>query len=283
VTCACGCCDRELPCGCCDGIRELTRAAVVNTPGLDALAYRVGTHGTFLETMLARLTTHEFADETPPSRPLQGLSARTPDDFSIALLDSWATVGDVLTFYQERIANEGYRRTAVERRSLVELGRLIGYELRPPLSSTAFLAFTIADDPASHQGVTVPVGTRAQSLPPPGGLPASFETSEDLFAKPDWNALPPRTEQPQRIDFMRASFMGSIVLDGVVTTMAAGSVLLFEFGDGPNEQLVRMVTDVKVDAELKRTVVTLGLAPRERALQMLSLYTHLTLPTKLEV
>ena len=33
-------------------------------------------------------------------------------DFSIALLDAWSMAADVLTFYQERIANEAYLRTA---------------------------------------------------------------------------------------------------------------------------------------------------------------------------
>ena len=56
---------------------------------------------------------------------------RDDDDFSIALLDAWATVADVLTFYQERIANEAYLRTATERLSVLELARLIGYQLRP--------------------------------------------------------------------------------------------------------------------------------------------------------
>ena len=45
------------PCGCCAGIEAVTPVALVNRPGLGAIAYRVGTHATFLETMLARLTT----------------------------------------------------------------------------------------------------------------------------------------------------------------------------------------------------------------------------------
>ena len=59
------------------------------------------------------------------------LTTRDADDPAIALLDAWATVADVLTFYQERIANEGYLRTATERRSVLELARLIGYRSGP--------------------------------------------------------------------------------------------------------------------------------------------------------
>jgi len=39
---------------------------------------------------------------------------------------SWATLADVLTFYQERIANELWLRTATERDSLLRLA-LRGY------------------------------------------------------------------------------------------------------------------------------------------------------------
>lgn len=258
-------------CGCCEGTHAAAPASVANPPALDSLAYRVGTHGSFLETMLARLTTHELPGDGPGRRPLQALRTRTPEDPSIALLDAWATVADVLTFYQERIANEGFLRTAIERRSLVELGRLLGYELRPAISSTAYLAFTLADDPASAQGVTIATGARAQSLPPPGGPPASFETAEDLFARPDWNTLLPRTRRPQRIDRIRATFMAAVVLEGAVQTLAAGDLLLFEFDVAEGRQVVRRIVSVTVDQETKLTTVALGLPIRERCLSLASL------------
>jgi hypothetical protein len=96
-------------CGCCEGIEVLVPAFLGNRPGLNALHYRVGTHGSFLESMKARLSSSQYP-------ALQKLTTREGHDASIALLDAWATVADVLTFYQERIANEGYLRTAIERR-----------------------------------------------------------------------------------------------------------------------------------------------------------------------
>ena len=98
----------SLPCNCCEGIVRLTPAVIVNRPGLDAIAYRVGTHASFLATMEVSLSSID---------PLRALRTRLPDDPAIAVLDGWATVADVLTFYQERIANEGYLQTATERRS----------------------------------------------------------------------------------------------------------------------------------------------------------------------
>ena len=41
-------------CGCCEGIEASTPATVFNRPGLSAIAYRVGTHAQFKETMLAQ-------------------------------------------------------------------------------------------------------------------------------------------------------------------------------------------------------------------------------------
>ena len=43
-------------CGCCEGTDAITPQPVANRPGLGVLAYRVGTHATFLETMKARLS-----------------------------------------------------------------------------------------------------------------------------------------------------------------------------------------------------------------------------------
>ena len=116
-------------CGCCEGIETLSPSDIINRPGLTTLAYRVGTHGSFVETMRAQL-----AREDAPA--LVGLTSRANDDPALALLDAWATIADVLTFYQERIANEGYLRTATERRSVLNLARLIGYTLRPGVAAS---------------------------------------------------------------------------------------------------------------------------------------------------
>src|SRR6185436_20539055 len=74
---------------------------------------------------------------------LRKLRTRDDDDFTIALLDSWAMVCDVLAFYQERIANESYLLTATERTSIINLSRLIGYVLRPGVAASTWMAFTL--------------------------------------------------------------------------------------------------------------------------------------------
>ena len=206
MSCTCGC-GGTLPCGCCEGVEILTPSTLGNRPGLNAIEYRVGTHGTFLETMKARLAGSEFSS-------ISALKTRHTSDPSVALLDAWATVGDVLTFHQERIANEGYLRTATERLSVLELARLVGYELRPGVAANAYLAYTLDKPvaipaliekpeltlPPADPLVTIPEGSRAQSIPGPGELPQSFETSDDLVARFAWNNLQVRLNKPQQID-----------------------------------------------------------------------------------
>ncbi len=225
-------------CGCCEGIEQITPVSNVNRPGLSALTYRVGTHATFLETMLARLSTHYLETEpddtssikhplaTRHTHPLHSLLTRDAHDASIAFLDAWATVADVLTFYQERIANEGYLLTATERRSVLELARLLGYQPRPGVSASVYLAYTLDAD----KEVTIPAGSRAQSVPGPDELPQIFETAEDIYAHADWNLLQPRLQKPQTIRAADLLTEGVIYLKGTATNLKTNDPILIDFG-----------------------------------------------------
>lgn len=251
-------------CGCCEGIQVLTPQPTANHPGLSALNYRVGTHGAFLETMKARLTTMTVdvpaadGQTTETLVPLRDLTTRDSSDFSIALLDSWATVADVLTFYQERIVNEGYLRTATERRSILELARLVGYTLRPGVAATVYLAYTIDEDrsvtPPKPFATTIPKGSRSQSVPGPGELPQSFETSDDLEARSEWNALKPRMTRPQTEGSIKTS---GLFLRGIATNLQPNDPLLIDFGKAGEAPTLRRVQQVVVDATNNRTRVTL--------------------------
>src|SRR5262245_39904854 len=125
-------------CGCCEGIGTAAPEPIDNLPGRAALAYRAGTHATFFRAMVARLgqLLGERAAASTGASGADGSLGEVHRTFLLggepeagtALLDGWACIADVLTFYQERIANEGYLRTATERRSVIELGQLTGYQ-----------------------------------------------------------------------------------------------------------------------------------------------------------
>ena len=118
-------------CGCCEGLDVATPAVISNPPGSPAIAYRVGTYLSFKQSMLARLSATDLPALSGPT----GLGTRSNEDFSIALFDAWAVAADVLTFYQERIANESYVRTASERTSFIQIAGLVSYSLQPGVAA----------------------------------------------------------------------------------------------------------------------------------------------------
>jgi hypothetical protein len=243
-SCGCGC--GSSACGCCSGVEPLTPMPTANRAGLSSISYRVGTHSTFLDSMKARLSLHQMPDG---QRPLAALSTRESSDPSVALLDAWATVADVLTFYQERIANEGYIRTALEMRSVYELARLVGYRPRPGVASSVYLAYTI--DPNTKEEVIIPKGARAQSVPGPGELPQSFETSEPLNARASWNELKVRLNQPQQLQTILSK--NRVYFGGVTTGLVPNDLLLAK-ERGSQPQLLR-VLEVLPDAKNDRTLI----------------------------
>ncbi|WP_088888990.1 putative baseplate assembly protein [Leptolyngbya ohadii] len=198
-----------------------------NRPGLSQLAYRIGDYASVRQRLLSQLANLTLEG----IRPLESLTTRSPDDPAIALLDAWAVVADVLTFYQERIINEGYLMTATERRSVLELARAIGYELSPGVAASTFLAFTVEDAAGSAGVATVPQGTQVLSLPiRQDELPQTFETSEPLLARADWNALLPRPTRPQTI----LPSSRSLFLSGTATQLQIGDAVLLRDETDPD-------------------------------------------------
>ena len=255
--CACG----GRGCGCCEGTKSLTPESTANRPGLPALRYRIGTHGSFLQTMKARLSSHVLdsplnasGDNAPqPTRSLAGLRLRDGSDPAIALLDAWATVADVLSFYQERIANEGYLRTATELRSMFELARLVGYQPRPGVAASVYLAYTI--DANTPQEIVVPQGARAQTVPGQDELPQSFETSQNLKARAAWNRLGLRQTEPQQWEDIEGHSL--LYLAGTQTRLKAGDPLLIDRGEPANAPTPWRVLSVEADSQADRTTVTI--------------------------
>ena len=209
-------------CGCCE--EKLPKSKLDNPPGQPMLAYRLDKHSTFLRRMLTNLPGQVIqSGPNKGTRPLTKLTTLAKEDPAIALLDAWATVADVLTFYQERIANEGYLRTATERRSVLELARSIGYELNPGVAASAFLAFTVENAQGAPGYATVNEGTKVMSIPKQDKKPQIFETVEKIEARAEWNALKPRATELKMPDIGAKE----VYLKGITTGLKPGDGLLF--------------------------------------------------------
>jgi hypothetical protein len=246
MSCCSACGQHACACGC--GAPARTPLSLYNRPGLNSLVYRVGTYTDFRATMQMDLSSAALP-------ALAGLRTRELDDPSMALLDAWAIGADVLSFYQERIANEGYLRTATERRSVLELGKLLDYRLRPGVAASVYLAYTI--DPNSRP-VTIPAGSRAQSVPAPGQQMQTFETSDDLDAQNEWNTLQPRLTQPQDLSLDTIAGLNEVWVASIATNLKQNDRLLFQFGDlQTGVSAIRLVQSVDVQQMDQRSHVVL--------------------------
>ena len=183
-------------------------AVVTNPPGQDAIAYRVADFAGFRAALLA-------------GRPgEQELSSFAPaaGDLGLQILEWWAYLGDILTFYNERIASEAYLRTATRRDSLDHLVRVLGYRPRPGIAATGTVA--VLARPGSRAGaLTVPAGLAITSTPSPGVPAQTFETvAPATFTGP--SDIPVTLVPPGGMT------AGAVLLAGVVPGVRTGDRLL---------------------------------------------------------
>jgi hypothetical protein len=172
-------------CGCCAPTAAPMPMVVDNRPGLSAIAYRAGTYSSFLEGALTRIARFTHPQDEDYPWVLRDLHTRASEDYAITLLELWATIADILSFYEERLANESFLRTATRRDSVLRLARLVGYELRPGVAATTQLAFTL--EPKTK--LLLPDRLRVQSVPLDGETPQKFETSRSIWADGRFNRL----------------------------------------------------------------------------------------------
>ena len=160
-----------------------------NLPELTQIAFRAGDFNTIRRALLTPLVAQ--AGQPPLEQSLDAWKASAGSDPSVAdlgvmMAEWWAYLGDILTFYNERIANENYLRTAQLPETPAELIQLLGYRPRPTIGATGSLAALVANSVLPGQTVTLPAGLQFQSKPGPGGAPQTFElASATTIGLPD--------------------------------------------------------------------------------------------------
>ncbi len=106
---------------------------------------------------------------------------RSASDMGMLLVDLFAYLGDISFYYLDRTASECFLDTASERRSVVDLLRLVGYELAGPVAAGADLTLLFTppgggEDPL----VTIPEGATFESTDQGQGAQSFQYTGPEL-------------------------------------------------------------------------------------------------------
>lgn len=165
-----------------DTEREILRALDSIAAGQDALPRQVRTFPETREALIQGLA-------KPGRDALAQWQARGSNDLGVMLLEMWAYVSDLLSFYDERIANESYIRTAQRAISLRRHVELLGYIPAPGVAGSVTLA-AIAE---GRKAVTLPAGTAFRSDAFDDQPPQVFEVTGETFIHPfknEWTIGP---------------------------------------------------------------------------------------------
>jgi hypothetical protein len=87
-------------------------------------------------------------------------SVSDPTDIGVALLETFAYLGDILSFYTDRMASEGFLGTASQRASVLQIASMLGYTPTP--SSAASVSLTLTNNNTSGT-LIIPAGTQVAS------------------------------------------------------------------------------------------------------------------------
>lgn len=224
---------------------------IANRPGLARIDYRIGTYADLRAHLL------DAIDKAPA---LAAWTHRGVDDPAIALLESAAIVGDILTFYQSLYANEAYLRTAQWRESIIDLARLLGYRLAPGLGGEGVFAIGLRKN---AKAVTVSKGFGLKAQLAGSDKPADFEASASITAYPHLSRF--HLYRPRSSAANIASGQRRLEIQAVAGASDAASIAAFKPKAGDRIMLVpdadptgsaEIVVIDKVETVLDRTLIT---------------------------
>ena len=111
---------------------------------------------------------------------------RGESDFGVVLIELFAYVADLLSYYQDRVANEAYLASATQRRSVADLLRLIDYQIDPGLAATVHLHLDASAD-AVVSGAQLPYQFKTAGRP--GEADVTFEVTREFALRAANNAI----------------------------------------------------------------------------------------------
>lgn len=168
----------------------------------------------------------------------------SPNDLGVTLVELFASMGDAVFYYLDRVANESYLETAQERRSVVNLLRLIGYELRPPVAAYADLTLLFNKDAVGP--VQIPKGAAFATTAKATGAAVGFQYVRPTITI-DRSALPTVTYEGK--PYKAFAPLPVVQVDQTVTSEVIGS------SDGSARQRLRLARTPLIDGTLQVTVL----------------------------
>jgi len=212
---------------------------VSNPPFKPFIDYRIGDYNTFRKVMLGLIKKNTLLSEA--------LSFRKSDkkDYGAALVDMWAYLCDILTYYQERRGSESFIRTATLEESVIELLYLVD-SLPRGRSASALVRFVANEKnvPPNGSSVIIPKGFKIRSVPAKGQEAIIFETDESLAVYPDHNLM--------KLDGWRTSFKiergtTQLFLDKVYPELTIGDLIMIN--DDKSIDVIRIGSKVDKDGK----------------------------------
>lgn len=249
-----------------------------NLPQRGDIAFRLGTSRQFYRELLARLRVASSAGPDGARQvPFAGMSQDPEADWVNALLMAWGDTGDVLSFYQERLINEGYLRTARDPQSL-ELLLAGGLGVRrgafglasgdsgtatatigldPGCAALVDVLLSVAETRGMPRRVNLPAGSALRMISPTGEGTTYFETDQAIILRREWNAMTAFVPPAARTATLPADAPG-VLLDGAGTGLRQGDRILVtgQDTDGRQVALLRTVVSAQSLAEAGVTEVT---------------------------
>lgn len=104
---------------------------------------------------------------------------RSEGDFGVAIVELFAYMGDILSYYQDRTSAEAYISSAVQRKSVLDIAQLLAYKPTNAVSATGTVTFI--SDPTTVINIVIPAGTQIiTDFIEQYDSPIFYETAEDI-------------------------------------------------------------------------------------------------------
>lgn len=169
-------------------------------------------------------------------------TSRSPADFGVVMVELFSYLGDIISFYQDRIQDESFLSTATQRSSVVAIAQQLGYQPHTAIPATGQVSFSPA--PGLAAPLVLPAGTQViTSYIPALDRPITYETNSDLVI-PAYSVPAPQVV--------------ALVTEGA--TQGSRSLALYADTAGEPASTVR-VEDIGASDGTKSQVFTLAQSP----------------------